>query len=407
MIDSIKLDETYSPAHVAPYPLTLTHGKGIYVYDNKGKQYLDMASGVSVVNFGHQHPRLIKALITQANKIAIVPRLFHNEPLSQLLESACKFTKMEQAIPMNSGAEATETAIKAARKWGYIKKGIPENEAEIIVCNNNFHGRTVTTVSMSSTQKYKDHFGPLTPGFTRIPYNDVAALESAISRNTAAFIVEPIQGEAGVILPDPGYLKACEALCNKNQVLLIIDEIQTGMGRTGKFLASQYDNIAPDGILLGKSLGGGLVPISLFLGRYSLMDVFHPGEHGSTFGGNPLASYVAYEALSTLQDEKLAENAADVGTYFVEQLKKIKSPIITDVRGRGLLIAIDVNIDLVKSREIFEKFIQGGLLTIDTRNKSIRLLPPLIITKPQIDEAIETIQQAFNEIQLARNFLHV
>ncbi len=392
MFDTIETHEQFSASHVAPYPLTITRAEGIMVFDVCGKSYIDMASGVSVVNFGHGHPRLIQALIAQANKVAIVPRLFHNEPLSKLLKSACEMFEMDKAIPMNSGAEAVETAIKLARKWAYSIKNIQNNRAEIIVCDNSFHGRTITTVSLSSICKYKNNFGPLTPGFISIPFNDVSALEKAISPNTAAFLVEPIQGEAGVILPDKNYLKKCEEICKKNNVVFIVDEIQTGIGRTGKPLAVQHDNIHPDGLLLGKSLGGGLLPISLFLGKSALMNVIQAGEHGSTFGGNPLASAVAYESLQVLKEEKIAENAAQMGEYFLDELKKIQSPLIAEVRGKGLLLAIELNTNIQTSRAVFERLIKNGLLCIDTRNKVLRLLPPLIITKNQIDDAVNIIR---------------
>lgn len=392
-----EITEQYAATNAAPYPLLISHAEGVHVFDEAGKSYIDMVSGVSVVNFGHKHPRLIKALIEQANKIAILPRLFHNKPLSLLLERICQLCKMDKALPMNSGAEAAETAIKICRKWAYTIKKIPQNNAEIIVCDNGFHGRTITTISLSSINKYKENFGPFTPGFVSIPFNDVQALENAITPNTAAFIVEPIQGEAGVIIPDAGYLKRCEAICKKNNVLFILDEIQTGMGRTGKLLASQYESIHPDGILLGKSLGGGLLPISLFLAKNEVMNVIQPGEHGSTFGGNPLASFVAYEAVNLLIDEKLGENAAKLGQYFLTELQKIKNPAIVDIRGKGLLIAIELDTNVIESRMVFEKLIQKGLLSIDTRNKMIRLLPPLIITKQKIDEGVKIIRHVFDK----------
>ena len=394
MLDPIEISHQYSATNIAPYPLTLSHGDGIHVYDDKGRSYLDMVSGISVVNFGHKHPRLINALVTQATKIAIVPRTFHNEPLALLLSAACTLCGMDKALPMNSGAEAVETAIKIARKWGHTLKKIPNDSAEIITCDNSFHGRTITAVSMSSVSHYKAHFGPLTPGFVSIPFNDTDALEKAINHNTAAFIVEPIQGEAGVIIPDNHYLERCDAICKKNNVLFIIDEIQTGMGRTGKPLAAQYEHFNPDGILLGKALGGGLLPISLFLAKNNLMDVIRPGEHGSTFGGNPLASFVAYEAINTLMDEKLDQRAAELGHYFLGKLKAIKTPTIVDVRGKGLLLAIELNPQLMEAQTIFEKLAQQGLLSLPTKRHVIRLLPPLIITKQQIDAAVAIIQRA-------------
>lgn len=398
MIDVIKTNKAYSAGNVAQYPLTISDGDGIYVYDLKKNKYIDLVSGISVVNFGHKHPRLVAALIEQVNKIAIVPGLFYNEPLPKLLKSACELCAMDKALPMNSGAEAVETAIKISRKWAYTVKQVPRDRANIIVCDNSFHGRTVTVVSMSSVAKYKEHFGPLTPGFISIPFDDPEALSHAITKNTAAFIVEPIQGEAGVIVPGEGYLKKCAEICKKNNVLLIIDEIQTGMGRTGKALAFQHESIQPDGVLLGKALGGGLLPISLFLAKNELMQVINPGEHGSTFGGNPLASFVAYEAIEVLKDEKICQNVSGIGLYFLNQLKKIKNPAICAVRGKGLLIAIELDTAVVKSQTVFEKLLKQGLLSINTRNKVIRLLPPLIITKQQIDDVLEIIQHVFDQI---------
>ncbi len=398
MLDIIDTSDRYSATHVAPYSVVISKGDGIYVYDHLGKPYIDMVSGISVVNVGYRHPRLINALVTQANKIAIVPRLFHNEPLAQLLQTTCELSAMDQAIPMNSGAEAVETAIKLARKWVYTVKHVTNNKAEIITCDNSFHGRTITTVSMSSIDKYKANFGPLTPGFISIPFNDISALQHAITPNTAAFIVEPIQGEAGFIIPDANYLKTCEQICRDNNVLFILDEIQTGMGRTGKFLASQHQDIHPDGILLGKALGGGLLPISLFLGKKHLMDVIRPGEHGSTFAGNPLASAVACEAINVLIDEKLCDNAVHCGHYFMDKLRQINSPAIAEIRGKGLLIAIGLNTNVVEADHVCRQLIEKGLLSINTRNQSIRLLPPLTITTQQIDHALEIIEAVFSDI---------
>lgn len=398
MLNLINRMKKFSANSVTPYPLAISRADGVYVYDFKNRPYIDMASGIAVANFGHKHPRIVKALITQVNKIAALSRLFYNEPISLLLEKACKLTHMDQGLPMSSGAEAVETAIKVARKWGYLKKQIPQDKAEIILCKDNFHGRTVTVISMSSNKKYQDNFGPLTPGFKLVPFNDTAALEATITDNTAAFIVEPIQGEAGIIIPSTDYLKACETICKKKNVLLIVDEIQAGLGRTGKFLASHHENIQPDGIILGKALGGGLVPISLFLAKKHLMNVIQPGDHGSTFSGNPLASYVAYEALNTLIEEGLIQNSADIGAYFTAALKKLSSPIIREVRGKGLFIAIEINTEIITPRLLCEKLLENGLLSIDTRNQSIRFLPPLIINKQQIDNAIDIISKTLHEI---------
>ncbi len=398
MFDIIETSNQYGATNITPYPLVASKGEGVYLYDSNEKKYIDMVSGISVLNFGHHHPRLMNALISQATQIAIVPRVFHNKPLALLMKIACESCGMDQALPMNTGVEAVETAIKLARKWGYTVKQIPNNKADIITCDNSFHGRTIAAISSSSVSKYKENFGPLTSGFVSIPYNDVEALEKAINQNTAAFIVEPIQGEAGVIIPDAGYLKKCETICKKNNVLFIVDEIQTGMGRTGKLLGLQHEDISPDGILLGKALGGGLLPISLFLAKKHLMEVIQPGEHGSTFGGNPLASFVAYEAIITLLEENLSQNAAILGDYFIKKLKEIKSSAIIEVRGVGLLIAIEIDTNKFQSNHICEKLIEAGLLGLNTRNKIIRLMPPLVITKQQIDDAIEIIQHVFNNL---------
>ena len=399
-MNPITLNRTYGASNAAPCPLVITEGNGIYLTDSKGKTYVDMVSGISVLNFGHKHPRLLKALLAQANKIAILPRLFHSEPLCNLLKAACELCKMDKALPMNSGTEAVETAIKIARKWAYTVKQVPNDEANIIVCDNSFHGRTVTAISMSSVSKYKKHFGPLTPGFLSIPFNDPEALSQSITKNTAAFIVEPIQGEAGVILPNDDYLKKCAAICKKNNVLFILDEIQTGMGRTGRVLASEHEDIHPDGILLGKALGGGLLPISLFLAKDGVMQVIKPGEHGSTFGGNPLASAVAYEAIQVLQDENLSQNAFELGTYFLDQLKKISTAAILEVRGKGLLIGIELDTNIIESKTVVEMLLANGLLSINTQNKVIRLLPPLTTTRQQIDDALEIIKRVFSQINL-------
>lgn len=379
--------------NIRTYPLTLVDSEGLYVFDNKGNKYLDLAGGVAVLNFGHKHPRLLQALTSQAGKISIVPRLFYNEPLQNLLNRVCPMSGMDKGLPMNSGAEAVETALKASRKWGYLIKKIPKDQAEIIVCEGGFHGRTLSTISMSTVNKYKENFGPLTPGFKWIPFNNIEALENAITFNTAAFIVEPIQGEAGVIIPNPDYLKQCENLCRAHNVLLIVDEIQTGMGRTGKFLAHQHASIRPDGVLLGKALGGGLIPVSLFLAQHHLMDVFQPGDHGSTFGGNPLACHVAYEALNTLIDEKLSENAAVLGNHFISELRALQTPLIKKIRGQGLLISLEIDTDIITTADLFVKFVKNGLLTVDTQSRFIRFLPPLIITEKQVEEALLIIQK--------------
>ncbi len=402
MIDSIALNKHYSANNAAPYPITLVTGDGIYVTDEQGKRYIDMVSGISVTNFGHKPAVLLAALSEQANKIAIVPRLFHNQPLCQLMQSICQACAMDKAIPMNSGAEAVESAIKVVRKWGYVEKNIPDNQAEIIVCDENFHGRTITAVSASTVDKYKKNFGPLTPGFVSIPFNNPAALEKAINRNTAAFIVEPIQGEAGVIIPDADYLQQCQNICKRHNVMFIVDEIQSGMGRTGKLLACHHENIQPDAILMGKALGGGLLPISLLLGKEHLMKVMQPGEHGGTFGGNPLASFVAYHAVKQLTETNLLSHASEIGDYFTCQLQTIHHSGIHAIRGKGLFIAIEFKPNMVSASDVFEKLAESGLLTINTRNNTLRLLPALIITKAQVDQAVEIIKTVLENYHVSR-----
>lgn len=391
MQNLIDLEKRYSPDLFKTAPLVLSRGEGAVVYDLDGRPYLDMMNAISSANFGHCHPRLVQALTSQAKKMGMISRLYYSEQLGQFLQLACEMSQMHKAIPLNSGAEAVEAAIKAARKWGYIRKGIAVDRAEIICCQGNFHGRTITAISASTENRYQQYFGPLTPGFKAIPFDNPGALHDAITPQTAAFIVEPIQGEAGVVTPRQDYLQRCQEICVQKNVLFICDEIQTGMGRTGKFLASQHEAVKPSAILLGKSLGGGLLPVSLFLGNQELMSVFSAGDHGSTFGGNPLASAVGYEALRLITEENLCENAHLMGNYFFNQLQEIQSDIIKNVRGKGLLIGLEVNAEKIDSAEFSHRLIAAGLLNVHSRNNVIRLLPPLNITMNQIDAAIEII----------------
>lgn len=386
----------YSANNYKPLPVTLVKGKGVYLWDDAGGKYLDMMSAYSAVSHGHCHPVLVATLTEQANTLNVTSRAFFTNRLEAFLQYACALTGQEKALPMNSGAEAVETAIKAARKWAYTVKGVPENQAEIIVCAGNFHGRTTTIISFSSEAQYKQGFGPFTPGFKMIPYGDAEALKTAITPHTAAFLVEPIQGESGIHLPPPGYLKQCAALCAENNVLLICDEIQTGLGRTGKFLASEHENVKPDGVILGKALGGGILPVSLFLSKKSVMDVFTPGDHGSTFGGNPLAATVGLKALQLLESEHLIEHAAEMGDYFLAALLKIKSPLIQEVRGKGLFIGIELDTRYGSAREVCIQLMHNGLLTKDTHETVIRLCPPLVIQKEELDSAVEIIQRSLH-----------
>lgn len=392
----IELENRYGAHNYHPLPVVLTRGEGIYVWDTDGKRYIDMMSAYSAVSHGHCHPRLVKALTQQAQKLAVVSRAYYTDKLADFLQKACELTGFERALPMNSGAEAVETAIKAARKWAYTVKGVAADKAEIIACDGNFHGRTTTIVGMSSEPQYQAGFGPFPNGFLRIPYGDAQALEAAITPNTAAFIVEPIQGEGGIVIPPAGYLKECAAICRKHNVLLIVDEIQTGLGRTGKLLACDHDGVKPDGLILGKALGGGFLPVSLFLANQEVMNVFTPGDHGSTFGGNALAAAVGLEALNILVEEKLVERSAELGAYMLEKLKAIKSPLVSQVRGKGLFIGLVIDPTKATARSICLKLLELGVLSKETHETVVRLAPPLVITKEQLDEALDKIKQALS-----------
>lgn len=393
----IETENKYGAHHYQPLPIVLVKGSGVHLWDEQGKKYIDMMSAYSAISHGHCHPRLTQVLIEQAQTLNVVSRAFYTNKMAAFLKYACELTGQEKALPMNSGAEAVETAIKAARKWGYTVKGIPKNQAEIIVCENNFHGRTTTIISFSTSEQYQSGFGPYTPGFKIIPYNDADALARAISPVTAAFIVEPIQGESGINIPSDGYLKKCAEICKKNNVLFIADEIQSGLGRSGKLLACDYENVKPDGLILGKALGGGMLPVSLFLTKKEVMDVFTPGDHGSTFGGNALSCAVGLAALQVLIEEKLIENSHKLGEYMLMQLKQIKSPLIKTVRGRGLFIGIEINKSNVSAREICLRLMDNGLLTKETHETVIRLAPPLVICQEEMDHALEIIRKTFME----------
>jgi ornithine--oxo-acid transaminase len=389
----VELEQQYGAHNYKPLPVVLARAQGVYAWDVDGKRYTDMMSAYSAVGHGHAHPRLIAALTQQAQKLSICSRAYYNDKLGLFLQKVCELTQMDRALPMNTGAEAVETAIKAARKWAYTVKKVPADCAEIIVCDGNFHGRTTTIVSASSEEQYKSGFGPLTPGFKRIPYGDATALEKAITANTAAFLVEPIQGEAGIVLPPPGYLKQCAEICRQHNVLLIADEVQTGLGRTGKFLACEHEGVKPDGLTLGKALGGGVLPVSMFVAKKEVMDVFNPGDHGSTFGGNPLASAVGLEALNVLMEEKLAEHSAELGEYFLQQLQTIKSPLIQAVRGKGLFVGVVIDPTKAAARDVCLKLMEHGVLSKETHEIVVRLVPPLIITKQQLDEALTIVKK--------------
>ncbi len=402
MNKAIELENRYCAHNYHPLPVVLTRGAGVYVWDEAGNKYLDMMSAYSAVSHGHAHPRLVKALREQAQQLAICSRAFHTDKLGPFLKRLCELTGMEVALPMNTGAEGVETALKAARKWGYKVKGIAADQAEIIACTGNFHGRTIAMVAMSSESQYKDGFGPFPAGLQLIAYGDAAALEKAITPDTAAFLVEPIQGEAGIIVPPVGYLAKCAEICKRHNVLLICDEIQTGLGRTGKLLACQHENVQPDGLILGKALGGGLLPVSMFLANREVMDVFTPGDHGSTFGGNPLAAAVGLEALNVLMEEKLAERSAEMGAYLLDKLHLLKSPLIKALRGKGLFIGIEIDPRKAKAREVCEHLMAHGILSKETHDTVVRLAPPLVITREQIDWAVERIDLVLMEMSKVR-----
>ena len=394
----IELERTYCAHNYHPPPVVLTRGEGCYVWDERGNRYLDMMSAYSAVSFGHAHPRLLKVLGEQAARLAVVSRAFHTEVLAPFVHRACELTGLAMGLPMNTGAEAVETALKAARRWAYEVKGVAEDRAEIIVCDGNFHGRTITLVGLSSERDYRQHFGPFPVGFVRIPYGDAGALARAINPRTAAFLVEPIQGEAGIIVPPAGYLKHCAELCRVHNVLLLCDEIQTGLGRTGRVLACQHEGVQPDGIMLGKALGGGFLPVSMFLARREVMEVFTPGSHGSTFGGNPLAAAVGLEALNVLVEERLAERAAELGEYFLGRLRTLQSPYILAVRGKGLFIGIEIDTGRFSARDLCTRLASHRILTKDTHESVIRLAPPLIITETELNWACDRIRDAFLEM---------
>jgi len=389
----ITLTNTFSAHNYHSLPVVLTKGKGVWVWDVEGNKYLDMLSAYSALNQGHCHPTIIKALKTQAQRLTITSRAFHNDQLALFLKKLCTVTGYAKALPMNSGAEAVETAIKVARKWGYYKKKVKKNCAEIIVCKNNFHGRTTTIVGFSSERQYRDGFGPFMPGYTMIPYNNPAALERTINKNTIGFLVEPIQGEGGVIVPNKGYLKRCYDICKKNRVLFIADEIQTGLGRTGKFFACDYEKVRPDIVIIGKALSGGCYPISAILCDNHIMNVLHPGDHGSTFGGNPLASAIGSAALDVIIREKLAQRAYKLGNWFMNELKKIESPRIKEVRGKGLLIGLELK---KKARKYCERLMEYGILAKETHETVVRFAPPLVITKKELQWALPRIKKVIS-----------
>ncbi len=388
----LELTETYSARNYLPLPVVLAHGEGVWVTDPEGKRYMDMLSAYSAMNFGHRHPKIIRALHDQAERITVTSRAFHNDQLGSFCEKLARLTGKEKVLPMNTGAEAVETAIKAARRWGYRNKGVAADRAEIIVCSGNFHGRTITIVSFSSDEAYRHQFGPYTPGFTIIPYGDLKALEGAITPNTVAFMVEPVQGEGGIIIPPAGFLKGAYELCCRENVLFLADEIQTGFGRTGKLFACDWEDFKPHIYILGKALGGGVIPISAVTADDDILGVFEPGSHGSTFGGNPLACAVSIASMAVLKEEKLVERSLELGRYLVEQLKEIDNPVIAEIRGKGLMVGIELK---EKARPYCEELMQLGMLAKETHENVIRLAPPLIISRDELDWALDVIRKVF------------
>lgn len=386
----IEQTEKFGAHNYHPLPIVINRAEGVWVYDPEGNKYLDMLSAYSALNQGHRHPRIIAALKDQADKVTLTSRAFYNDQLGIFYEKLSALTGKDMILPMNTGAEAVETAIKAVRRWAYDVKKVEANKAEIIVCEGNFHGRTVTVTSFSSAEEYRRGFGPFTPGFKIIPYGDINALKQAITPNTAAFMLEPIQGEAGIIMPPEGFLKAAYDVCKANNVLLVSDEIQTGFGRTGKLFASDWEGVKPDMYIMGKALGGGVLPISAVAADKEILNVFEPGSHGSTFGGNPLACAVAVAAMDVLEDEGLVQRSLELGAYFKEKLEEIQNPLIQDIRGRGLFIGLELT---TAARPYCEKLKELGLLCKETHETTIRFAPPLVISKEELDWAIERIKQ--------------
>lgn len=392
----IELEETYGAHNYHPLDVVITRGEGVWVYDVDGKKYLDCLSAYSALNQGHVHPRILNALLEQAKKLTLTSRAFRNDQLPLLYKELSEMTGYGMALPMNSGAEAVETAVKLARKWAYRVKGMPRHQAEIITAAGNFHGRTTTIISFSTEPSYRDDFGPFTPGFVTVPYGNAAAIAKAINPNTAAVLIEPIQGEGGVIIPPAGYLKQVAELCRKNNVLFMADEIQTGLGRTGKLFAVDHEGVRPDVMIIGKALAGGFYPVSAILADEPILGLFTPGEHGSTFGGNPLAAAVARASLAVIRDEHLAQRADELGTYLMEQLAEIPSPHVKEVRGKGLLIGVELKPEAGGARRFCEALQDKGILAKETHENVVRFAPPLVIDKDTIDWALPSIRDVFN-----------
>jgi ornithine--oxo-acid transaminase len=394
----IELEEKFGAHNYVPLDVVIERGEGVWLYDVQGNKYLDFLSAYSAVNQGHCHPRLVAKIAEQASKLTLTSRAFRNDQLPLLCKELCELTGFDRVLPMNSGAEAVEAAIKGMRKWGYTVKGVEKDKAEIVVFRNNFHGRTTTIVGFSTEDQYREGFGPFAPGFTIVPYGDIDAVKESFTANTVAVLVEPVQGEGGINVPPVGYLEGLQKLCRQNHALLVVDEIQTGLGRCGKLFAFHYEDVQPDGVIIGKALSGGFYPVSAFLARDEVMNVFHPGDHGSTFGGNPLAAAISREALRILVDEKLPERAAESGAYLVSKLKSIQSRHIKEVRGKGLLIGVELTADAGGARRYCETLAQESLLCKETHENIVRFAPPLTIDKETLDWAFVRIKRVLENL---------
>jgi ornithine--oxo-acid transaminase len=399
---AIDLEKRYSAHNYEPLPVVLARGKGAHLWDTSGRRYIDMMSAYSAASHGHGHPRILAALKAQAERLAVPSRAYYNERLGPFLEKLCGLTGLDAALPMNTGAEAVETAVKAARRWGYRVKGIARDRAQIVVAAGNFHGRTTTVTSFSTEPDYRDGFGPFTPGFRAVPFGDLEAFARAITPDTAAVLIEPIQGEAGIVVPPKGFLAGLRRVCDAQGVLLILDEVQSGLGRTGAWFAFQHEGIRPDGIILGKALGGGVLPVSAFVGTRELMDVFTPGSHGSTFGGNPLAAAVGLEALNVIRDEGLVEKSRVLGARMLARLAAINSPALKDVRGRGLWVGAEIDPVVASAREACERLLAKGVLSKETHRTVVRLAPPLVIACEDLDWALDRFEEVLHELDGTR-----
>ena len=394
-MDCIALEKSVAAANYDSLPVVLREAKGVWAKDTEGRRYLDMMSAYSAVSLGHGHPRILKAMMEQAARLAVTSRAYHTELLGPFLDRLVHLTGLDMALPMNTGAEAVETAIKAARRWGYRFKKIPKDQAEIIVAENNFHGRTTTIVGFSSDEAYREGFGPFSGGFKRVPFGDAQAASDAVTENTCAILIEPIQGEAGLVVPPEGYLRELRSLCDRHNVLLILDEVQSGLGRTGRWFAHQHEGIKPDGLILGKALGGGVYPVSAVVGTREVMSVFDPGSHGSTFGGNALAARIGLEALAVIEEEHLVERSAEMGSYLLGRLRGMRSNIVKEVRGRGLWVGVEVDPGVVSARAVCDALLADGILTKDTHGTVLRFAPPLTITREEIDWGMERVERVF------------